>query len=88
MREVTRPWTKITVAWGTETIDVKYMKISRPSDIIDVGVERKWGVEDDTKTLDVRGGGHYGAIGGGRETVKLEKGGFGANIQEFSFVTV
>lgn len=41
---------------GAETRDVAEMKVSRPSDRIDVRVKREVAVEDDTQTLNLRGG--------------------------------
>ena len=40
----------------TETIDITKIEIGRPSDVIDVGGKGEGAVEDDTQTLDLRGG--------------------------------
>ncbi len=52
-----------------ETRDVAKVEVGRTGDVVDVGVERKGAVEDDTQTLDLRGGEDGGVIDRNCETV-------------------
>ena len=56
---------------GAETINVTQMEMCRPGNVIDVRMERKCAVEDDTQTLTLGGGGHCGVVYGEGETVNF-----------------
>lgn len=51
----------------------------RQSDVIDVDLERQSAIEDDTLSLDLRGGGCRGVVDGDSETVGFCEGGSGAD---------
>ena len=42
---------------GAETIDGAKVKVSRPGDVINVRLKGECTIEDDTQTLNLRGGG-------------------------------
>lgn len=56
---------------GWRKIDATQVELSRPSNVIDVGLERQCAIEDDTKTLDPRGRGNSAADNDSREAVRF-----------------
>ncbi len=55
----------------TETVDVSKVKVSRPSNSINMGGEREGAIVDDTQTLNLKGGGDEGIINGNREILRF-----------------
>lgn len=73
---------------GAKTVNITEVKVSGPGDTIDVRLKRESAVEDDTQTLNLRGGGNWRVVNGDREGVNFGKSGFGAEKKKFCFVTV
>ena len=63
---MTRLWTIIYLY-----IYITEVKVSGPGDVIDVRLKGECAVEDDTQTLNLRGGGHCGVVYGEGETVNF-----------------
>lgn len=49
---------------GAEKVDMTKVEVGGPGDVIDMGLEREGGVEDDTQTLDLKGGWNQRVVGG------------------------
>lgn len=63
---------------SAETRDVREMEISRAGDIIDVRLKRQCAIEDDTQTLNLRGGRDSRVVDRNGETVRFGESGWGA----------
>ena len=55
----------------TEPVDVAEMEVGRPSNVIDMRGEGEGAVEDDTQTLNLRGGKNGGIIDGNGEIMEF-----------------
>ena len=54
---------------GAEAVNISEVEVSGPGDVIDVRLKGECAVEDDTQTLNLRGGEDQGAVNGEGEGV-------------------
>lgn len=74
--------------WQAEIINIAKMEVCRTSNTVNVCFKRQWAVQDDTRTLNLRGGKNCGIFKSQIQFIRFSQSRFSTYEEDLSFIIV